>query len=288
MAGRKAARRPAQARLLSREEIEDGIGKLRAQLDEIKTLDARYARHDDPAFDAAASSIRNLIRELFGPDSYEFRAHQYHDIAYGAGRRRMLRHDHGTNFAAGLSRMICLLESLISHLEERRLSLPPSLEAAPNEATYAFKVVEHICSRFHLIAQQLLRRHHSRRILEIRDEYDVQDVLHVLLRLHFDDIREEEWVPSYAGKRARVDFLLKQERIMIEAKKTRPGLGAKELGDELLIDISRYQAHHDCDTLVCLVYDPQGFVRNPRGLEGDLSGKRGRIQVKVLVVPRGS
>ena len=39
--------------------------------------------------------------------------------------------------------------------------------------------------------------------------------------LYFDDIRAEEWTPSYAGKCARVDFLLKNEKIVIEVKKTR-------------------------------------------------------------------
>ena len=45
-------------------------------------------------------------------------------------------------------------------------------------------------------------------------------LLHALLLLYFDDIRAEEWTPSYAGKSARMDFLLKNEGVVIEVKKT--------------------------------------------------------------------
>ena len=58
-------------------------------------------------------------------------------------------------------------------------------------------------------------------ISEIKDEYDVQDLLNALLRLNFDDVRPEEYTPSYAGSSTRVDFLLKKEKIVIEVKKTR-------------------------------------------------------------------
>ena len=62
-------------------------------------------------------------------------------------------------------------------------------------------------------------RHDKRAPLEIDDEYDVQDALHAILKLHFKDIREEEYTPSYAGSSSRVDFLLKEEQIVIEVKK---------------------------------------------------------------------
>lgn len=68
-----------------------------------------------------------------------------------------------------------------------------------------------------------------------------------------------------------MDFLLKTKQIVIEVKKTRRTLKAKDLGDELIIDIQKYQAHPDCKTLVCFVYDPEGWISNPRGLENDLN-----------------
>ena len=47
-----------------------------------------------------------------------------------------------------------------------------------------------------------------------------------------------------------MDFLLKNEKIVIEIKKTRVGLTAKKLGEQLIVDIEKYQQHPDCKYLV--------------------------------------
>lgn len=107
-------------------------------------------------------------------------------------------------------------------------------------------VARQICSRFHLVAKQLRNRHKDRDSLNVEDEYDVQDLLHAMLHVFFEDIRPEEHTPSYAGGSSRVDFLLKDHKIVVEVKKTRSTLKAKQLGDELLIDIARYKNHPDC------------------------------------------
>ncbi len=144
-------------------------------------------------------------------------------------------------------------------------------------------VIENLCDRFHLVASQLRERYGGRDTLDVQDEYDVQNLFHSLLHLHFEDIRPEESVPSSAGKSTRLDFLLKQERIVVEIKKTRKGLDAKTVGSELIEDIHRYRAHPDCDALICFVYDPDGRVANPRGLERDLRKGDGELLVEVFV-----
>jgi hypothetical protein len=82
-----------------------------------------------------------------------------------------------------------------------------------------------------------------------------------------------------------MDFLLKAEQLVIEAKTTRKGLSAAKIGEELIVDIARYQSHQDCKHLLCFVYDPEGRVENPAELERDLSGMRDLLQVTVLVRP---
>ena len=138
----------------------------------------------------------------------------------------------------------------------------------------------------HTVAKQIRKRHSDRETIEINDEYDVQDLLHGLLKIDFDDIRPEEYTPSYAGASTRVDFLLKREKIIIEVKKTRRGLNAKEIGEQLLIDIARYKSHPDCETLICFVYDPEERVANPIGLESDLEKNTSEINVKVIISPK--
>ena len=149
-------------------------------------------------------------------------------------------------------------------------------------------IVRRICSQFHIVSKQLgEHRHDNRNTITITDEYDVQDLLHALLKIFFDDIRPEEYTPSYAGGSSRIDFLIKSEKIAIETKKTRKGLKGKEIADQLIIDIDRYKAAHpDCEILFCFVYDPENLIQNPIGFEKDINEKH-KGEAEVLVCPKG-
>jgi hypothetical protein len=150
----------------------------------------------------------------------------------------------------------------------------------------SLRLVSIVCNRFHLAAKQLQDRHEKRQTLQIKDEYDVQDFLHSLLRLHFDDIRQEEWTPSYAGTSSKMDFLLKSEQIVIEVKMTRVGRSNREITDELLVDVARYKSHQDCKVLVSFIYDPLGLIKNPRGFEHDLAQlSDSRFRVLPIISP---
>lgn len=144
--------------------------------------------------------------------------------------------------------------------------------------------LENIFNKFARVARQLRTRHDGRETLSIRDEYDVQDLLHSLLLLHFDDVRAEEWTPSYAGGCERMDFLLKDLQTVIEVKKTRPSMSKKELGEELIVDIEKYKAHPDCKLLYCFVYDPDGYLGNSVAIKNDLE-KTHEGFVKIFVKP---
>jgi len=187
----------------------------------------------------------------------------------------------GTPGGAGITLLASeeLMEKRISSALEKKWPAPVNTLAAEN-------LVGTICRRFPAFAKQLLSRHASRSTVEILDEYDVQDLFHALLKLHFEDVRSEEWTPSYAGSSTRMDFLLKREQIVVEVKMTRKGLQQKEVLRELTEDIERYRKHPDCKTLICFVYDPGRLCENSVGLEDDLTGTRGALRVVVHVAPR--
>jgi len=145
--------------------------------------------------------------------------------------------------------------------------------------------LENLVKKFHIVARQLRRRYNDRQTLIVKDEYDVQDLLHALLIIDFEDVRPEEYSPSYAGASSRIDFLLKKEQIVLEVKMASAKLKDKSIGEQLMVDMKRYQAHPDCRRLVCFVYDPDSCVRNPVALENDLSGEYNGIDVHVFVVP---
>ena len=155
-------------------------------------------------------------------------------------------------------------------------------------STSAAEFVVGICQRFPVFIRELGRRHNHREPFEVNDEYDLQDLLRAVLRVHFSDVRPEEWNPSYGDTQSRSDFLLKPERVVIETKMTRRGLGQREVVEQLAIDKAKYKGHPDCETLICFVYDPDLRLKNPVAIENDLSDRARGLCTLVVVSPQGS
>ena len=134
----------------------------------------------------------------------------------------------------------------------------------------------------------LTHRRKGAQCLWLESEYDTQDLLHALLRPWVADIRPEEFTPSYAGTSTRMDFLLPAHALVIEVKFVRDRSHGRKIGDELIIDIGHYRRHPGCNTLWCVIYDPNHFLQNGEGLAADLSGERsmpdGKVNIKVLVL----
>jgi hypothetical protein len=164
---------------------------------------------------------------------------------------------------------------------------PPAISKAADKQSEGLSRLSNVFARFHRVAQTLRHRHSSRETLIIKDEYDVQDLLHSLLHLHFSDIRSEDYSPSYAGGNSRVDFVLKDEKIIVEVKMTNNSLKDKEVGSQLLIDIGRYRGHPDCRVLVVFVYDKEDYIRNKRGMITDLERlSTSDLKVEVFIEPQ--
>lgn len=241
-----------------------------------------YKKNED--FEKWHRDSRVAIENIFGKDSSQLK--DFTDISYRSnvcysGMPDSLNIE---RYQSGVKSAIILFESLIDEINDYWVDSEQSCEYYTNELS--LDKIKIIIGNFHQVSKQLRQRYSNRETIDIKDEYDVQDLFHALLKLYFDDIRPEEYSPSYAGGSSRVDFLLKNEKIVIEIKKTRKNLKAKELGEQLIIDIARYQVHPDCQHLVCFVYDPDGYINNPRGIENDLSTTGGQMNVSVFINPK--
>lgn len=134
----------------------------------------------------------------------------------------------------------------------------------------------------------LIARRKGATQLSFRSEYDLQDLLHALLRPWVADIRPEEFTPSYAGSSTRMDFLLPAHELVLELKLARDAAHARQISKELIVDIEHYATHPGCKHLWCVIYDPDRLIQNVAGLIGDLEGERktpkGSVLVKVEVI----
>ena len=157
---------------------------------------------------------------------------------------------------------------------------------SPESGSNPVELVKTLCGRFHSVARQLRLRGEYRATLSVEDEVDAQDLLHALLRIEFDDIGTDEWTPSYSGGAPRTTFLLNDSRLAVIVKKTCSGLSVKGLTDQLRIDTERYRTQERCTTLLCFIYDPEGRIGNPRGLETNLTSTSESFSLEVLVTPK--
>lgn len=253
------------------------------QLQRIKECVEEYT--SDPAITTVLSSLSTALDEM-NYDIILFACKQI-DRWYQEKLGKILANEYVFNKDTHQenSNLIKDIVSDLESCEDDYKELFASVTLPQGALNVTMPVLDNLLNRFHRVAIQLRDRYDDRATLDIDDEYDVQDLLHSLLQLYCDDIRPEEWVPSYAGSASRQDFLLKNERIVIEVKKTRKGLGNKELANELIIDIARYAKHPDCKTLVCFVYDPECRIHNPRGFESDLNKSSEDISVFVYIRP---
>jgi hypothetical protein len=263
---------------MERMEKADGIG-----VDAIRThTDFEQAKERETQWN---EYNRRLLSNLFTTDEFanEYAsalpslyivADRYFDPTLDRFKDRLVRR---------VAKQISALVSIIGQLDliQEEVTASGSSENETPERN-----LELLFERFHLVARRMQTRRASRPTLQITDEYDVQDLLHALLTIFFEDIRKEEWAPSYAGAATKMDYLLPELETAVEVKKTRPTLTARDVGEELIVDIKKYQEHPRCRKLVCFVYDPDGFISNPRGVEADLSKQHDKLAVRVMIRPR--
>jgi hypothetical protein len=164
----------------------------------------------------------------------------------------------------------------------------PTLDSDTSAAaeTDFLSTTKMLCKRFHVVARQLRLRGEYRSTVNIEDECDLQDLMHALLRMHFDDIGTDEWTPAYTGGASRTTFLLDHDHLAIVVKKTRTGLNRKDLLEQIRADVERYRSRGRCTHLLCFVYDPDGRIGNPRGFESELSSTSQHFTVDVVVAPK--
>jgi hypothetical protein len=207
-------------------------------------------------------------------------------------------HDEGERFAAAdwsaLSRSCASKAKIIGDLLRRlcegqlRSASSAGLLTFAGSRLDAVKALASIADRF-LLVQRALRKHpHGKPTIDFHDEWDDQYLFKALLKLFFEDVRDEDYVPSYAGSNSRIDYLLPDYSIGVELKHASSSLTDAEVGSQLIIDRERYQENKKIGHLVCIIFDPGGWIANPRGIETDLQVELSQpgMTVTVIVVDR--
>ena len=149
-----------------------------------------------------------------------------------------------------------ILDSLKS-LKRHIVAIGNIDEENPETNNFKIKVLSQICDKFTTVSKELIDYRYGsgkRSTITMNDEYDVQDLFRSLLHLFFDEVIPEEYSPSYAGGKSRIDFNLPNEKIIVEIKLASKKIRDKEIGEQLIIDNTRYQVKDNWNPffLLCL------------------------------------
>lgn len=108
----------------------------------------------------------------------------------------------------------------------------------------------------------------------IKEEKDVGHLLYMMLQVPAPDIWSEEPTGVHGTKSKRIDFVSRQCDLCLEVKFAKNRRRARNIPDEIKIDLESYYIHPACKNIVVFVYDPYLLIKNAANLEADLSGPR--------------
>ena len=152
----------------------------------------------------------------------------------------------------------------------------------------SLELVRQVINNFPEAIKKIKSRRKGKDVFEFSDEYDVQDILYVMLKPLFPKMREEDPIPKVGSNSTKIDLILREEKILIEVKMIKmsdsdEGKFIKQLKEDI-------QSYHVCqwlENLVCFVYDPYDKTKdrtNFYDLNGTqvIKGKSFNVEVIIL------
>lgn len=109
------------------DEIDRGIAKLRRRITQVQDLLSKGVRYNAAEVSTATSDVRRSVLEIFGPNSPEYREHQFFDVM----RWPVItmgdtgEDDFQRSFEQNVPKSVGILNGLVARLEEAKLELQP-------------------------------------------------------------------------------------------------------------------------------------------------------------------
>lgn len=134
-------------------------------------------------------------------------------------------------------------------------------------------LIVRLCERLPAAARILSKRRKGKRAYEVKDEYDVHDLLHALIRGYLKYSVQEEPLGKIAGAvSGRADIAIEELGAIIEVKFARGPQDQQKLIDEFSNDLLLYTKWVHLGHFIYLVYNSQD-LRDPEAME-KLSGEQ--------------
>jgi hypothetical protein len=121
------------------------------------------------------------------------------------------------------------------------------------EAKSAYPTGDHVTLFLQRFPAALERWRSKKWVVE--DEYDIQAMLWLILRPHFDDLRYEEYLPKLGRSAERYDIGIPQLGLIVEAKYARQASDFQRIVEEIGKDAAQLQPQSTFTGILVFVYD---------------------------------
>ena len=136
-------------------------------------------------------------------------------------------------------------------------------------AETSVETITSLLRRFKANASSLIERRKGKedQTVRLENEYDIQDLLQVMLKPTFPLTRTEVVSDSKTGREfLKIDFLIPDHKIALECKFIKNS-ATNDLKRQIADDMITYNEHPDCKELIFFVYDQEVKLKDPKYLE---------------------
>lgn len=235
----------------------------------------------DSKFDSSQIELKYLIYKVL-PEQYRDRL----VLGLSKGRNNLTRYllDEEPDVEKTNEEIDALLKSAIGINE---LVLIEDFLKINNRIGYqnltALEMVSQVIKNFPEGIKKIKSRRKGKNNFEFKDEYDVQDVLYVMLKPLFPTLKEEDPIPKVGVSSTRIDLMLREKGILIEVKMIKENdTDEAKFIKQLKEDIQSYHICQWMKNLICFVYDPFDKTKDRNNFY-DLNGQQ-TINGKTFVV----
>lgn len=148
--------------------------------------------------------------------------------------------------------------------------------------------VINILNRFPDVLSRLTHRRSGKIPLNIEDEYDMQDIIYVMLKGPFPTLQYEDPNRKVGTTSSTIDFIIDELGLFLETKFISVKGKEKEIQKQCREDIISYGNQTNCFRIIFLIFDPNHSIDNEyafkSGLEGHISIGDKEIEVTTLII----
>lgn len=120
----------------------------------------------------------------------------------------------------------------------------------------------------------------------LNDEKDVQNIIWIILRSHFDDLVDEETLPKFGHSSYKPDFGIPSLSLLIEVKYVRKKGDFKKVEKEIMQDSVGYLTNpQQYKKIIVFIYDNSGSVQEHNTTRRDLVKVKGIEDVIIVSKP---